>query len=66
MSVMPDPPVTPSCDPVARVCSKEGEKIWSTNFAKYREYVEGGIGERQRYEEPMAIKQMFIGDEQLS
>ena len=32
-------------------------------LAQYREYVEGVIGERQqRYEEPMATKQMFIGD----
>ena len=34
-------------------------------LAQYREYVEGGIGERQRYEEPMATKQMFIGDEEF-
>jgi len=34
-------------------------------LAQYREYVEGGIGEKQRYEEPMATKQMFIGDEEF-
>src|SRR5438552_10397864 len=35
-------------------------------LAQYREYVEGVIGERQqRYEEPMATKQMFIGDEEF-
>ena len=30
---------------------------------QYREYVEGVVGERQRYNEPMATKQMFIGDD---
>ena len=35
-------------------------------LAQYREYVEGGIGERQQhYDEPKATKQMFIGDEEF-
>ena len=34
-------------------------------LAQYREYVEGVIGERQRYDQPMATKQMFIGDEEF-
>jgi putative transposase len=34
-------------------------------LAQYREYVEGGIGKRQRYDEPVATKQMFIGDEEF-
>ena len=34
-------------------------------LAQYREYVEVGIGKRQRYDEPVATKQMFIGDEEF-
>jgi putative transposase len=33
-------------------------------LAEYREYIEG-VGERQRYNEPMVTKQMFIGDEEF-
>lgn len=32
-------------------------------LSRYREYVEGEPGERQRYHEPAATKQIFIGDE---